>query len=148
MTALLGTLGLQAAGSAVSTGINSLFGIDKYNDERQVAQQQKLTDIQTEANEQLMNESYALQQKMFDYTYNKNTASAQVAELKKAGLNPALAYGLSGTGGGTTAGSGGASVGGSQAADASATAKNNIENMNEKTEESKAPEGASTDTTN
>ena len=94
---------------------------------QQQGQQQKLTDIQKAANEKLMKESYEMQQGMFDYTYNKNTAEAQVEQLKKAGLNPALALGLSGTGGGTTSGSGGTSVGGGQAADASATARNNIE---------------------
>ena len=83
-------LGLQAGktvasgvGTAISTGINSLFGIDKYNDNRQIKQQQKLTDIQTAANEKLMKESYDLQQGMFDYTYSKNTAEAQVEQLKK-----------------------------------------------------------------
>lgn len=66
--------------------------------------QQKLMDYQQQLNQQNATFTQGLQKEMYDYTYNKNTASAQVAELKKAGLNPGLALGLSGTGGGTTSG--------------------------------------------
>lgn len=101
----------------IGRGVDAIFGIDR--DEEQYEQQKRLTQLQEESNARLMEQSYKNQKGMYDYTYAKNTASAQVKELEKAGLNPALAYGLSGTPGGTTAGSGGASVGGATASGAS-----------------------------
>ena len=128
---IIGMLGLQAGGSlinAATTGVNKFLGIDAYNDNRQVEQQQKLTDIQTKANKDLAEYSNNLQKSMYDYTYSKNTASAQVQELRKAGLNPALAYGQNATGGGTTVGGANAgSAGSGSASGAAQTSEANIQ---------------------
>ena len=61
-----------------------------------------------------MNASYAKQMEMWENT----NYPAQVEQIKKAGLNPAMLYGQSG-GGATVTGSGGASVGGGSASDES-----------------------------
>lgn len=70
------------------------------------------TELQEASNRRLMQEGYALQRQMYDYTYSKNTPAAQVRNLELAGLNPALLYGQTGAGAtqGQT-GSGGTSVG-------------------------------------
>lgn len=104
----------QVGGSVigqVGNMMGMMTGMDKYQDMRQLEQQQKLTDIQSAANQKLMESSYGLQKDMWDYTNYEN----QVEHLKKAGLNPALIYGMGG-GGGSTTGSGTASVEGGQAA--------------------------------
>jgi len=82
-----------------------------HNDRRQVKQQQKLTDIQVAANKNLTDYQYGKQLQMWKDT----NYGAQKQELIKAGLNPALLYGMSG-GGGTTTGSGGGGIGGATAA--------------------------------
>lgn len=80
----------------------------------QASEQGKLTDQQVNANKDLLNYSYGLQKNMYDYTYDKNTPQAQIKNLKEAGLNPALMYGLGGNSGGDTGG-GSASAGGATA---------------------------------
>lgn len=108
--------GAIAAGAGMGLGLLTRRSDDK----RQIKQQQKLTDMQKVANSELMGLSYEHQKNMYDHTYNKNTPLQQVKNLKEAGLNPALMYGLGGQGG-ATAGGGGASVGGGSAANAAQT---------------------------
>lgn len=95
-------------GSVIGSGLSRLFGIDKYNDKRQLTQQEKLTDIQVEANKELGDYSQWLERGMFDYTSAYNRPHAQVERLKEAGLNPALMYsgapGQMGMTGGASAG--------------------------------------------
>ena len=119
----LASEGLAIGTNIVNSGVNRIFGIDKYNDERQIKQQQKLTDIQSKANEDLMNKSYAKQQDMYNNTYQKNTPAAMKSNYEIAGLNPALMYGGATSIGGISAGGGSASVGGGNAADAASTAQ-------------------------
>ena len=101
-------LGMQAATDAV----NGIFGIavGNYNDQRQRRQQQALQNIQIEGNKAMID--YQMQ-KQLEMWRNTNY-SAQKEEMKKAGLNPALMYGMSG-GGGTTTGSASGSVTGASA---------------------------------
>ena len=106
---------LGAIGGYAQRGLDSIFGIDR--NKEQLEQQAALTKIQEESNRRLMKEGYALQSQMYDKTYAMNSAMAQVENLNKAGLNPALAYGMSGAGGNTATGSGSASVGGGNASD-------------------------------
>ena len=56
---------------------------------------------------------------MYDYTYDKTKTSAQVKNLKEAGLNTALMYGMSGAGGATgqTGSASAGSVSGASASD-------------------------------
>lgn len=100
---------MQAASGAINAGMGLL--LEGHNDRRQIKQQQKLTDMQTEAQRNLTNYSYEKQMEMW-----KNTNySAQMEELAKAGLNPGLLYGMSGGGGATTGTAGATSAGGGQA---------------------------------
>lgn len=101
-----------SVGNAVGNAVTDAFGIN--NDKKQLDQQQKLTDMQVNANKNLANYSYGLNQKMYDYTYDKTKALTQVQNLKEAGLNPALMYGMSGSGG-TSATTGSASAGSASA---------------------------------
>lgn len=109
---ILGGLIPAAAGA-----VYGLFRNKDAEDQRQIKQQQKLTDMGVEAGETMANINYGLQKKMWDET----NYEAQIEHMKKAGLNPALAYGQGG-GGGTTAGSASGSVAATgQAANSAAT---------------------------
>ena len=103
--------GVGAASGAL--GIAQGLGLGRRAAERnQLEQQKKLSEQQAK----IQNES---QMRMWrDTNYE-----AQVGELKKAGLNPALLYGKGG-GGGTTVGAG---VGGGQAANVAATQSANTQ---------------------
>lgn len=102
-------LGQQIGGQAVGAGLGMIFG--GLNDKRQLKQQQAL-----------MNQQIAGQKEMTDYQrtsqlqmWKDTNYNAQKEEIKKAGLNPALLYGMSG-GGGATIGGGTPSVNGGTAA--------------------------------
>lgn len=100
----MGTFGIQAGQAAVNTGsgiLGGIFGLATagINDKRQINQQQKLTDMSINANKQLAEYNYKKQLQLWEAT---NYAS-QKAQLEKAGLNPALMYGMSGGGGATAA---------------------------------------------
>lgn len=88
-------LGMQAA-----AGIGKALGIGQgYN--RQLKQQEKLNALQIKNQAELAQIQHNLQLDMWD----KTNYPAQVEQLKKAGLNPALLYGKGG-GGGATVGMG------------------------------------------
>lgn len=106
-------LGALAPGAALSAGgdiISTALGmaLSGWQDRRQLKQQQKLTQMQTDA-----------QKGMIDYqndaTYDmwqKTGPVGQVGQLKEAGLNPALMYGMGGgTGGQSVTQSAGVSAG-------------------------------------
>ena len=86
------------AGTVASGFLGAAFG--KSNDQRQYEQQQKLQDLQEKGNMRMMDYSMNKQYEM----WLKTNYSAQIEQMKKAGLNPALLYGTSG-GGATTTGS-------------------------------------------
>lgn len=77
---------------------------------QQHRRQKELMDIQFGNQQELNRQGHQLQMDM----WNKTNYGAQIEHMKKAGLNPALMYGMSG-GGGTTAGSqgGGSAASGS-----------------------------------
>lgn len=81
-----------------------------HNDRRQVEQQKKLGQQQLGLNVQQMAAQKAMDLQMWKDT----NYSAQVEEMEKAGINPALLYGKGG-GGGTTIGNSGGNVSGGNA---------------------------------
>lgn len=100
--------GIKAADSVVDAGLGMIMG--GINDRRQLKQQEKL-----------MRQQIAGQKEMSDYNYSKQLQmwhdtgyGAQKEQLKAAGLNPGLMYGMGG-GGGQTTGSGGGQVTGGNA---------------------------------
>lgn len=90
----------------------SVFGLamQGQNDRRQISQQGKLQAMQIQGNKTMLDYQKQKELEMWEAT----SYPAQMAMLKKAGLNPALMYGMGG-GGGTTVGGGGSSVGGGNA---------------------------------
>lgn len=101
------------AGAGLAGNILGMFDIGGNRMRRkQIDQQQKLTDIQTNANKQLADYGMGISKEMFEYT----GYGAQRRQMEEAGLNPALMYGHAG-GGGTTASAGAGSAGGGQASD-------------------------------
>lgn len=89
--------------SAVNAGLGLVLG--EYNDKRQLRQQGKLGEQQLGLNKRQMDYGKQLDYEMWE----KTNYAAQVEQMKKAGLNPGLAYGMSG-GGGTTIGGGAGNV--------------------------------------
>ena len=99
---------------AVGTGLGAIFG--GMQDRRQLKQQQKLTDMQLKANQAAASYNKDISMDM----WNKTNYGAQMEHIKAAGLNPALIYGTSGSGGSTIAGTT-SGVSGGQAANAAQT---------------------------
>lgn len=95
----------QTAGQGVTGAI-----LGEWNDWRQRRQQKKLQEQQIEGNKEMIDYNMAKQLEMWE----KTNYGAQKAQMIKAGLNPALMYGMSG-GGGVTTGTPTGSVDGGQA---------------------------------
>jgi len=104
----LATLGMQAA----STAMGPLLGLalEGHNDRRQLKQQGKLQELQIAGQKEMGEFNLQQQMKLWEQTNYK----AQMEQLRKAGLNPALLYGMSG-GGGTTASANTGNVNGANA---------------------------------
>lgn len=94
---ILAQQAMNGANGAMGIGMGAL------NDKRQIKQQRRLNDLQVEANETQMQ----MQNKYAMEMWDKTNYNAQKEQMKKAGLNPALIYGMSGGGGATTGGGGG-----------------------------------------
>lgn len=97
-------LGQQLGTQAASTGLGTIMGLalEGHNDRRQMKQQTKLQNLQITGNKQMID-----YQKMKDLEMWKETGpTGMTKQLKEAGLNPGLLYGMSGAGGATTGGSG------------------------------------------
>lgn len=84
----------------IDTGIGTIFGLalGGYNDQRQYDQQARLQALQIQGQKEMTDYNMA---KQFDM-WNKTNIGAQVEHYKKAGMNPALMYGMKGGGGVTT----------------------------------------------
>lgn len=102
------TLGQQVGSGIVGTGMGMLDEAIMGNSRRkkQVEQQKKLTDINVAGQGQLMDKAQQQQLEMWDAT----NYTAQMEQMRKAGLNPALMY-AGGGGEGTTGSIGGGGVG-------------------------------------
>lgn len=99
---------MQAASAATGGLMGAIFG--GMNDRRQIKQQGKLNQLQEESSKRMMDYQNIKAMDM----WQKTNYSAQLAEMKKAGLSTGLMYGGSGPGGATT-GSASSSIGGGQA---------------------------------
>lgn len=88
----------QAASGLVDTGLGLL--LEKHNDKRQIRQQQKLQNMQIQGQKEMSQFNQEMALRMWEAT----NYGPQMEQLRKAGLNPGLVYGMSG-GGGTTAAS-------------------------------------------
>lgn len=92
------SLGMQAAGTAVDTLMG--LAMEGHNDRRQLRQQGKLLEQQAGIDRK----QAQFQQQLGLETWRQTGPQALTAELKKAGLSPALQYGGAGGGGATTGG--------------------------------------------
>lgn len=88
-----GSIGTQAAGGAAGTIMGLM--LEGHNDQRQYNQEEKLGRLQMNMNKEMAMFNREQQMKLWEDTNYK----AQVEQLKKAGLNPALLYGKGGQGG-------------------------------------------------
>lgn len=108
----------SAAGGAVGMGLEWLDELVMGNRRRkkQLEQQAKLNEMQIAGNKELSDYQQQKQLEMFE----KTGYGAQMKQMKEAGLNPAMIYGMSGGGvEGTTGGGNIGSVGGGHASDES-----------------------------
>jgi hypothetical protein len=97
-----------SAGANIGSGLMGLLDIGGNRmRKKQLEQQQKLTDMQVQANKELANHGMGISKEMFEAT----GYGAQRRQMEEAGLNPALMYGHAGAGGSTTSASGGSATG-------------------------------------
>lgn len=89
-------LGQQVAGQATQAGMGLI--IAGMQDKRQLRQQQKLQDMQVAGNMKLTDYNMQKQLEMWKAT----SYAAQIEQMKKANVNPALMYGIGGGGGGSS----------------------------------------------
>jgi len=101
-------LGMQAAGGVQDALLG--LALEGHNDRRQIKQQGKLLEQQAAVDRR----QTAYNQQIGLDTWRKTGPVAMTEELKKAGLSPALQYGMAGAGG-QSVGSGGSSVDGAKA---------------------------------
>lgn len=107
----------------VAAGLYGLFGPSRDTlRKEQLEDQQKFTDMQSDANKGQAQFTSDLQYEM----WNKTNYEAQMEHIKNAGLNPALLYGKGGGGGATTGNAAAAGVSGGQASSSAATEANKI----------------------
>lgn len=110
-----------AIAAPIAGGVLGLVN-QKSQDKRQIKQTKELTKIAQEANKEQAKYTSDLQYDM----WNKTNAEAQVEHYEKAGLNPALMYGMGGGGGVTTGSASAGSVGTAQAANSAQTGANEL----------------------
>lgn len=87
-----------AVGGLIGTGMGLL--LEGHNDRRQLKQQGKLMEQQWKFDQRAMDYNYEKQLQMWKDT----NYGAQMEQLKLAGLNPGLIYGMGGAGGAVTGG--------------------------------------------
>lgn len=93
--------------------LGDLIGYNDKLSKDQLKQYDKQLGIQQGYNLEAMQQQLKNQQAMYDYTYNKTTPQQQVENLKKAGLNPAMALGSPAMGQGQTGSGAAIGAGGS-----------------------------------
>nr|WAE43721.1 MAG: DNA pilot protein [Microviridae sp.] len=131
----------DAAGGALTGGVSSIatqgvsaltnliFGNTQQDKmQQQLQQQQALTNIQVNAQNQEADNALQNQETLFNYQNAYNTPTQQIARYEAAGLNPALMYQASGSGGATMPSVSQGYAGGGQAADAAQTQNAAVQN--------------------
>ncbi|AXH76549.1 MAG: DNA pilot protein [Microviridae sp.] len=93
----VGGFAQQGIQGAIGAGLGLL--LEKHNDKRQIAQQEKLQALEIAGQKQMADYN---QQKAMEMWQNTGYG-AQKEQMKSAGLNPGLMYGMGGGGGQTTA---------------------------------------------
>ena len=91
----MGKFGEQLLGmglGAAESGLGAIMGmvLGKQNDKRQIEQQSKLTDMQTAAQREMIQYNKELELQMWKDT----SYGAQKEQMRQAGLNPGLMYGM------------------------------------------------------
>lgn len=118
--------GAGAAGDFGSALMNNIWG--DIRGHRNFRRQRDLMNLQFTNQQALNKQNFDFQTMMFDKANKYNTPENQMKRLVQAGLNPALMYGQSGTGGSTaqqqSGGSGGSASGGN------APSENPLQQMN------------------
>lgn len=139
----IGALAQETAGGVIGTGMGLL--LEKHNDRRQIEQEKKLQQMQIAGQKEMGEFNLQQQMKLWEQT----NYGPQMEQLKKAGLNPGLIYGMSGGGGQTAAaqpgnvGRGDSPKGGGETLAAAgmgiqmAMQKAQIDNLNANTEKTK-----------
>lgn len=89
-------LGLQLGGQAIGAGMGMMMG--NWNDERQRKQQEYLQQLQVKGNKDMMD--YGMQKQL--QMWKDTSYGPQMEQMRKAGANPGMIYGMSGGGGQTT----------------------------------------------
>lgn len=89
-------IGTTAANDIIGTGLGLM--LEKHNDNRQYNQQARLQALQIQGQKEMS--SYNMEQQY--QMWLKTNYPAQMEQLKEAGLNPGLIYGMGGAGGATT----------------------------------------------
>lgn len=92
-------------------GMGIGFATQKGQDRRQLRQQEKLQNLQIQGQKQMADYMHGKQMQLWKET----NYAPQVEQMKLAGLNPALMYGMGGGGGATAAAAGGNVSGGTAA---------------------------------
>lgn len=112
-----------AIAAPVGSLLDGIFGISDKQDQRQQNQTRALQDIQLQGAKNMTDYNYAKQLQMWKDT----NYSAQIEQMDKAGVNPAMIYGKGGAGGATTGSGGGAMPSGASAGDPNAGVRNSME---------------------
>ena len=99
----------QTLGNIANTGLGMLY--NQFTQNQQMNNQQTLMDWQQENQMELNQQGADLQYDM----WKKTNYGPQMEQMRKAGLNPALMYGMKGGGGTTTGSQSGGSAQGGQA---------------------------------
>ena len=87
---------IATAASAVASGVSA--ATQGVRNKKSYKYTKKLQDAQNAYNTEQAQVAYARQREFYDYMYDKNSPYSQMQQLKKAGLNPNLAYGQLGDG--------------------------------------------------
>lgn len=112
----MGTFGIEAGKAAINAGsgiLGAAFGLATagINDRRQIRQQDKLNEQAYDINNRMAEANYERQMRLWEDT----NYQAQTEQMRKAGVNPGLLYGMSGGGGSTAAANAGTGVAAGQA---------------------------------